>query len=148
MLFLQLYIDNHKYIVESNCISTIVPLVEMLPIENVPECFVGKIVFHQQIIPIIDLSRLFFGKDCNKRLSTRIVILEEAESKGNRIGLLSEKVIDTLELDDLSGLNVKNQKDQPYFEDVVHGNELLQKILIQRIFNEFRQVIANKKVYC
>lgn len=140
MLYLQVYIDDMRYLINSRCILTVVPIVERSAIDQAPECFIGQMNYHLQFIPIIDLRVLFHGQLSSKRLSTRIVIVEDSAFPSYRLGLLGEKVFDTVDLDG-NMLCVENSKDSPFLENIRLHKKLIQEIRVDKIFQDYQEVI-------
>lgn len=93
-LFLLFELGDMSYAVSCNKIREIVPPVKLLRASGRSEYFAGFLNYRGQIVAVIDLCRLLRGQSCRIRLSTRIILIEYADSnqESNLLGLLTQGV--------------------------------------------------------
>jgi purine-binding chemotaxis protein CheW len=74
---------------------------KITPVPEAPEFIKGVINLRGQVVPVIDLSRKFFGIDTKIQESTSVMIVEVAlDNEINFMGLTVDNVKDVLEIND------------------------------------------------
>ena len=140
MLYLQLYLDEYRYILSTSNVVEIVPGVKLTPIPKVPSYISGICNYRGSSVPVIDLCELFLNRPSKKKLSSRIVFVNVSRSENRKkiVGFLVEKATETIKLDEDSFVSsgVYN-KDLPFTGPVVSDKQgLITRILPEEIFNE------------
>jgi chemotaxis-related protein WspB len=102
MLYVKFVIDNDRYLLATDQVVTLMPIVMVQAVSATPDYFPGNINFRGKSVPVIDIVQLLKGRAARQRLSTRIIVItmNSSEGKRNKVGLLVEKVIGLVNLDD------------------------------------------------
>jgi chemotaxis-related protein WspB len=68
---------------------------ELRPVALAPPGVAGLLPFRGHLVPVVDLCRLVLERDCQPRLSSRLVVLAVEEHGGSRMyAVLAESVLD------------------------------------------------------
>lgn len=140
MLYLQICLNEDRYVVSTKHIVTITPLLKMHKIPHAPPYIAGLLNYHGQSVPVIDLNKLISNKNCKKRLSTRIILLNvfSENKKRKMVGLQAERVTEVVKLADdcFQASGICNHSAR-YLGDITNDNEgLLQVINVNQLLNE------------
>jgi chemotaxis-related protein WspB len=97
MLFLLFKIGHDRYALPASQMVEVVPLVTLKEVPSAPQGLAGIFNYHGQPVPVIDLTQLTTGKAAERRVSTRIVLINYTPSspsplKGERAGVRGENV--------------------------------------------------------
>ena len=86
-------VDGQRYGLEVTQVAKLLPYVRLRPLPHVPEYVAGVFRYRDQMVPVIDLSRLIRGKPAAALLSTRIILVPHSGSSGTVrfLGLLAER---------------------------------------------------------
>lgn len=140
MLYVQLFLDDYRYILSTTNVVEIVPGVRLTPLPNAPSYISGLCNYRGASVPVIDLCEIFLNRPCNKRLSTRIIFIKakRVNKKDKIVGFLVERATETLKVEEDSFVDsgIHNQ-DMPFIGPVVadmHG--LVTRILPDEIFRQ------------
>lgn len=140
MLFVQIYLDEYRYIISTSSIVEIIPGVNLTPFPGVPSYIAGICSFRGKSVPVIDLCELFLNRPSEKKFSTRIIFVNAEQKNGEKklVGLLAEKVTETIKVDEESFIHPGvHNSDKPFIGDVVSdGKGLVSRILTREIFNK------------
>ncbi len=101
-------------------------------VDHVPIYVAGIFNYRGRLVPMIDLCRLLNGTDCRPRLSTRVMMVHHTTPDGKNypLGLMAERVTETLSRPDLDSTDVTSTNDVPYL-----GNLFMdEKGMIQQIY--------------
>ena len=99
-LFLLLNLGANRFAVETDCITEIVPIVEMIKVPKTEAFICGLMNYRGETLSVIDTVRLLYDVDYNKKMCSRIIIISITENnKTTRIGLIAEKVNRTRRID-------------------------------------------------
>jgi chemotaxis-related protein WspB len=143
LLILAIRIGDQTYAVPTRWIVEVVPLVSLRAVPQAPPYLAGVCNYRGRIAPVIDLGQLLNGQPCHRRLSTRIVFVEDPLSQENLLGLIAEGVTETLELDDAvsnRGTTVRAE-DTPYLGAVVqHEVGLIQMVEVAALMAPERRL--------
>lgn len=119
MLMLLFQIHDQRYAIPSQQVVEVISLVNLTKLPHTPEYFAGVFNYRGIIIPVIDLSQLMSSKYCCQHLSTRIILVNHW-GKNNRqqstpqiMGLIAERVVETLQISDKDLVDVDIQIDKP-----------------------------------
>jgi chemotaxis signal transduction protein len=104
MLLLLFHLGSELYAIESSQVIEIIPTVNLRPLYHVPDYVAGLFNYRGKFIPVIDLSQLLQATPCHLCLSTRIVIVNyiNGDKPLQYLGLMAEKITDTLKKSDVS----------------------------------------------
>ncbi len=100
---------DNLYALDSSQVVEVLPMVVLRKIQHVPDYVAGVFNYRGSIIPVIDLCYLIQGTACRPRYSTRIIIVNHTTKDGreHRLGLMAERVTETLSRPDLDRKNVE-----------------------------------------
>ena len=117
MLTLLLQLGDSRYSIPASEVIEVVPNLKLEHIDKAPDYIAGLFNYRGQHVPVIDLCRLLQNRPCEPLFTTRIVLVNFPSADGNMrlLGLLGERITDTVEIDADSladtGLNIT---DAPY----------------------------------
>ncbi|MCF4998440.1 chemotaxis protein CheW [Pseudomonas syringae] len=98
-LFLLFCIGNERYALRATEVAEVLPRLPLKPIAQAPEWVAGVFAYRGSVVPVIDLSRLTFGKPAQARTSTRLVLVHYRPDDNQPmqwLGLILEQATDTL----------------------------------------------------
>ena len=115
----------------------VVPNLKLEQIDRAPDYIAGLFNYRGQHVPVVDLCRLLQGRSCSRLFTTRIVLVNFRSADGNTrlLGLLGERITDTMELDDdaLSDTGL-GMADTPYLGKAAHSEHgLIQHMNIREL---------------
>lgn len=96
MLVLLFHLCDKRYAVKCERVREVTPLVNFRELPRAPDCLAGLFYYRGLVVPVVDLASLIHGKTCQKRLSTRIIVVDYAGRADFPpiVGLMAEKVIE------------------------------------------------------
>jgi chemotaxis-related protein WspB len=101
MLFLVFELDGDRYALETRQLIEVLPLVNLKPLAKAPPGIAGMFDYHGQPVPAVDLSEVILGRAAQRRLNTRMVIVNYpgADDASHTLGLIAEKATATARMD-------------------------------------------------
>jgi chemotaxis-related protein WspB len=84
MLLLTFTAGAHRYAVDVARVVELVPRVELRVVPHAPAYLAGLLGYRGQVVPVIDLGVLLGAAPCPARLSTRIILVNDASGDHNR----------------------------------------------------------------
>jgi chemotaxis-related protein WspB len=98
MLFLLFQLGPDRYAIDVRQIAEVLPLLSAKQIPGSPPAVLGAINYRGVSVPLIDLSQLALGRPSQKRLSTRIILVNYQDGFGQSrlLGLLAENATETI----------------------------------------------------
>jgi chemotaxis-related protein WspB len=115
-LYAQLEIGCDRYVLSARRIARILPLSPIRAVPGVPVAVAGTLVFRATPVPVADLTALAFNRPSAIRLSTRILIVIPFDDEPERLlGLIAERVTNTLRLEDGSFISAGVQSQRAAF---------------------------------
>jgi len=98
MLFLLFQLGKDTYALEASQIREVLPLVDLKAIPASPHGVAGVFNYHGTPVPVIDLCELMMDHPAQKRMSTRIILVDYATANGSThpLGLITEKATETM----------------------------------------------------
>jgi chemotaxis-related protein WspB len=101
MLFLLFELDGNRYALDSEQLIEVLPLVNIKPLPRAPRGIAGMFDYHGLPVPAVDLSEVIVGRAAQRRLNTRIVMLNYpgADNVPHALGLIAERATATVRLD-------------------------------------------------
>jgi len=127
------------YALDSSQVVEVIPMVMLRKIHHVPNYVAGVFNYHGSIVPVIDLCHLIQGTGCRSRLSTRIIMVNYTapDSGHRRLGLMAERVTETLKRSDLDPKNARTVNDVPYLGEMFMDEKgMIQQIHWQHLITE------------
>ena len=140
MLYLKFTVAGERYVMATNAIIEVAPLIPLRKLPDVPPHVAGLMNYRGRSLPVIDVSQLLAGHDAALRLSTRIVIVPAGRDGDaqHEVGVLLEKATETLEIpdDEFIEPGLENPK-TTYLEKVVLDAEgMLQRVSPKNILSK------------
>ena len=145
MLLLSFNIGKERYALKAEVVAEIAPLVELAAIPLADKYIAGIFNFRGHPVPVIDLCQLYKERKCKTQMSTRIIIVNYRgqNEQANLLGLIAERVTESLDSDDLefknSGVRLANA---PFLGPVAND----ENGMIQMIDTE--QILPDKVAEC
>lgn len=140
MLYVQLFLDDYRYILSTANVVEIVPGVRLTPLPNVPSYVSGLCNYRGSSVPVIDLCELFLNRPCNKKLSTRIIFVNTISvgREDKIVGFLVERATETLKIEEGSFVDSGiHNHEMPFIGSVVADAQgLVTRIMPDEIFKQ------------
>lgn len=132
MLMLLFYAGSDLYAIDCSQVVEVLPMVVLRKIHHVPDYVAGVFNYRGSIVPTIDLCHLIQGTDCRARFSTRIIMVNYTTRDGSNhhLGLMAERVTETLNRPDLDSKNAELPLDSASYLGEIFMDE---KGMIQRL---------------
>ncbi|HEY4177783.1 MAG TPA: chemotaxis protein CheW [Kofleriaceae bacterium] len=119
MLSLALSVGEDRFALGCADVVEVIPRVELRSIPHAPAFVPGLFTYRGAIVPVIDLCQLIRQSACPSKLSSRIIIVKPRGGTNRLIGLLAERVIDTIHLDPKQAIPAGIEiADTPYLGEV------------------------------
>jgi chemotaxis-related protein WspB len=83
MLLLTFTAGANRYAVDAAWVVELVPRVELRPVPHAPAFLAGLLEYRGKVVPVIDLGLLLGADPCQDRLSTRIILVNDAPGRHN-----------------------------------------------------------------
>lgn len=82
----------------------VIPCVTINKVPRVPEYVVGLLNYHGKSVPVIDMTALMCDRLSQRRLSTRIILVNHHDENHvpHLLGMMAERVISTVKLPESS----------------------------------------------
>ena len=132
MLFLQLQIGEDSYVLDTERVVEVLPLVRIQPIPGSPPGVAGLFNYRGTPVPVIDLTQLTLGHCAPRRLSTRLIVLRY---NLYRLALMAEQATGTIQRDaaDFTAAGLTSEA-TPYLGPVTRdAGRLIQWIQVDRL---------------
>ena len=102
MQYVKFNLDEFRYVLSISDVVEIIPYVKLTALLNLPDYLAGLCNYRGFSVPVIDLCSLFLKRPCNKKLSTRIIVVEigEGNSADKMVGLMVEKATEIVKVED------------------------------------------------
>jgi chemotaxis-related protein WspB len=158
MLYLRFNLGQDRYIIDTQFIVAVVPLLAMKKKYTIsgrnPTYVAGVVQFRDQTVPVLDLTKLMSGRESQPYMSTRIVLTEfVADSKRYQlVGLIVEKATEVVKLNDgkLSS-TANNMEESLSYGPAVRDSEGflmcldIQKLLELKVFDNRGNLITGQE---
>src|SRR3954469_14575780 len=97
MLFLLFELGADRYALDARQVAEVLPLVTIKHIPQAPPSVAGIFNYRGTPVPVVDVSQLALGRAAERRLSTRIVLVNHTDDEGKPrlLGLIVERVTQT-----------------------------------------------------
>jgi chemotaxis-related protein WspB len=126
MLMLLFQLGNSRYAIPAREVVEIASMVELEPLPKTPDYIAGLFNYRGRHVPVLDLCRLVNNQPCNNLFTTRMILVEFPLATGGSrtLGLLAERVTETLQLDEQdftdTGINIP---DAPFIGRATHTEQ-------------------------
>lgn len=152
MLMLLFYVGENLYALDSSQVIEVIPRVDLRKIHHVPDYVAGMFKYRGTIVPVIDLCHLIQGKPSRSYLSTRIIMVNYTGKDNIKryVGLMAERVTETLNKPDQDLVDVGNQLDgSPGYlgEMLMDDKGMIQRIRLEYLLSDsqHKYLLAGKK---
>ena len=140
MQYVKFNLDEFRYVLSISDVVEIIPFVRLTPLPNLPDYLAGLCNYRGFSVPVIDLCSLFLKRPCNKKLSTRIIVVEVMENNSDKrmVGLMVEKATEIIKVKEDSFMDAGVYGDDlPYLGPVVADSTgLVSRIQPNEIFSQ------------
>jgi chemotaxis-related protein WspB len=122
-LMLLLRADSNPYAIDACQVAEVIVSVGLTALPDAPAGVVGLVNHHGRMLPVVDLCRLTVGRDCERLLSTRIVMVRfPPDSPTGLVGLRAEHVTEGVWVDaaDVTGA-------EGGFDDTVYLRRVIER---------------------
>ena len=139
MLLLTFQIGSERYAVRATEVIEILPLTTIREIPQAPSYIAGMLDYRHTILPVIDLIQLTQERNHKKVLSSRILVMSyPLEDKNMSVGVIAEKVTDTINISDDTLTDTKIKlPNANYLGDVHNENgEFIQLVEVKSILTQ------------
>lgn len=101
MLFLVFQLGSDRYALEASRIVEVVPFLDLKRIPRAPTGVAGLFNYRGHPVPVVDLCALTLGHPAAERLSTRIIVVNHSNSRGEShlLGLIAEHATEIIRKD-------------------------------------------------
>ena len=101
MLFLLFHLGNDRYALDTRQIVEVIPMITLKRLPQAPAGLAGLFNYRGLPVPALDLSQLALGRPAQKRLSTRIIIVNRRDGSeaDHLLGVIAERATETLRRD-------------------------------------------------
>lgn len=146
MLFLLFQAGKERYALEANRVIEVLPLVQIKAIPKSPAGVAGLINYRGKPVPVMDLTELMLGHAAETRLTTRIILVDYPDDRGETriLGLIAERATETIQSERSNflepGVSVKSA---PYLGPVATENSrMIQRIEVGKLLpNSIRELL-------
>jgi chemotaxis-related protein WspB len=83
MLLLTFTAGGNRFAIDAARVIELVPRVQLRPIPRAPAYFAGLLAYRGKVVPVIDLGLLLDADASRDRLSTRIILVDDAPGDHN-----------------------------------------------------------------
>jgi len=136
-LLLLFTIGDERYGIEANQVLEIWPLLPLKPMNRTPDYIAGLASCRKQLIPVVDISKLYINKPVESRISTRIILTKVKDLSGAEyvFGIAAEHVTDTINIEDqvVASIGVKSEGGGLIGQEVLVNDQLIQKINVAEL---------------
>jgi chemotaxis-related protein WspB len=102
MLFLLIQTGDQTYAIDIHDVIEVLPVVNWRKLPHSAEGILGIINYHGKPVPVVDLTEVIEGRTSRQTMSTRIVVVNYADSEASRpLALLTERILETMRIEDL-----------------------------------------------
>ncbi len=93
MLFLLFQLGNDRYALETSRVAEVLPLMNLTGWPAAPAGVAGWFNYRGRPVPALDLCELALGRPAARQLSTRVVVLNHPDDRGQSywVGLIVER---------------------------------------------------------
>jgi len=102
MQYVKFNLDEFRYVLSIVDVVEIIPYVKLRALTKSPEYIAGQCKYRGIPIPVIDLCSLFLQRPCNRKLSTRILIVERVDTNlaNKLVGFMVEKATEIIKVEE------------------------------------------------
>ncbi len=122
MLALAFSVGSDRFALGCAEVVEVVPSIPPRPVPHAPSFVAGLFTYRGSIVPIVDLCQLIRNTPCPARLSSRIIVVKPKSLGGRMVGLLAERVLETIEVSESTAIRGGIElAETPYLGEVFLG---------------------------
>jgi len=112
MLMLLFQLGSSRYAIPAREVVEVASMVKLDPLPKTPDYIAGLFNYRGKHVPVLDLCKLASDQPCSNLITTRMILVEFPLAAGGTrtLGLLAERVTETLQLEDQdftdTGINI------------------------------------------
>jgi len=150
MLLVTLSINNDKFGLNAEMVHEIIPVISLQPVPMSQDYIAGIFKYHDCMVPVIDLCRLFENRDASMLFSTRIILAKYKKHDQTYIlGIIAENITECLKVDDSNfvrtGVSVQNGK--MLGEVICVNGEMVQRINLEALLpDDVHELLFNDDI--
>jgi chemotaxis-related protein WspB len=99
VLALAFHVGKDRFALGCAEVVEVVPRIDLRSVPHAPAFMPGLFTYRGAIVPVVDLCQLIRRVACPDRLSSRIIVVKPSSSSSRLLGLLAERVLETIVLD-------------------------------------------------
>jgi chemotaxis-related protein WspB len=99
VLALAFHVGTDRFALGCAEVVEVIPRIVLRSVPHAPVFMPGLFTYRGAIVPVVDLCQLIRRAPCPERLSSRIIVVKPSGSSDRLLGLLAERVLETIELD-------------------------------------------------
>lgn len=131
MLALAFNVGSDRFALDCTEVVEVVPNIEPRSVPHAPAFVPGLFTYRGAIVPIVDLCQLIRKTPCPARLSSRIIVVRPASLGGRLVGLLAERVLETITVSERTAIRGGIElKEAPYLGEVFIGDGITTQAFI------------------
>ena len=140
MLLLTFTVAGDLYAIEATTVEKVLPPVTLRKIPGADVAVAGILDYMGKALPVVDLTALYTGQPCLRKLSSRILIVKYRKSAASHLlgllGLLVAEATDTINVDSssLQSANVASRPDMGLGSVLVHNGRWVQLVQAENLF--------------
>lgn len=121
MMLLLFFVGEDRYGLDVTQVVEVIPCVTINKVPRVPEYVVGLLNYHGKSVPVIDMTALMCDRLSQRRLSTRIILVNHHDENHvpHLLGMMAERVISTVKLPESSFFPSGIESEAAFLGDVV-----------------------------
>lgn len=123
MLALAFNVGSDRFALGCAEVVEVVPHITPRPVPHAPSFVPGLFTYRGSIVPVVDLCELIRKTPCPARLSSRIIVVRPKSLGGRMVGLLAERVLETIEVSEGTAIRGGIElAEAPYLGEVFVGD--------------------------
>ncbi len=137
MLLLIFQAGGQTYGLDTRKVMEVVPYPFCTPLPHAPVYVAGLASWRGNTVPVIDLPALVSGIPARPLLSTRLLVVDygAGDGRSHPLGLLAEKAVETILLEETSGEPQKVKIPEAAYLDgtIEHEGRLIQRVALEEL---------------
>ena len=144
MIVLPFNVEDETFCINIDKVVEVIPVVRIIQIAGAENYLSGLINYRGEIIPVIDMSFYLRERKSDLYLSTRIIVINTTGTtiKSNYIGLLAEKLTDTLNINqsDIKKTGI-DSTDVKFLDGIIQiNNQVIKHLNIDSLMLNLKEI--------
>ncbi|MFO0945303.1 MAG: chemotaxis protein CheW [Planctomycetota bacterium] len=141
MLAIQIHVGKDAYAIDVSDVLEVIPMVRLRSVPRAPAHVAGIFSYRGAVVPVVDVCRLIDRRECDRKWSTRIVLVRIAGANGEPdriLGLLAERVTELTRFDvqELQRVELGMGAAGYLGAVIADGRDMIQFLHVERILTE------------